>query len=63
MRTTTGTIDDYLDRLGLPSGGAVRVSLGLCSSRADVAAFLAFVADTYRDRVPDAAGLSPRLVC
>jgi selenocysteine lyase/cysteine desulfurase len=63
VRTTTGTIDDYLGRLGLPSGGAVRVSLGLCSSRADVAAFLAFAADTYRDRVPDAAGLSPRLVC
>jgi selenocysteine lyase/cysteine desulfurase len=63
VRTTTGTIDDYLGRLGLPSGGAVRVSLGLSSSRADVAAFLAFAADTYRDRVPDAAGLSPRLGC
>jgi selenocysteine lyase/cysteine desulfurase len=57
------TIDDYLGRLGLPSGGAVRVSLGLSSSRGDVAAFLDFVAATYRDRSPDATGLSPRLVC
>ncbi|SEF68232.1 Selenocysteine lyase/Cysteine desulfurase [Actinacidiphila yanglinensis] len=63
VRTATGTIDDYLGRLGLPSGGAVRVSLGLSSSRADVAAFLDFVAGTYRDRRPDPAGLSPRLVC
>jgi selenocysteine lyase/cysteine desulfurase len=63
VRTATGTIDDYLGRLGLPSGGAVRVSLGLSSNRADVAAFLAFADGTYRDRVPDAAGLSPRLVC
>jgi selenocysteine lyase/cysteine desulfurase len=63
VRTTTGTIDDYLGRLGLPSGGAVRVSLGLSSNRADVAAFLAFIAETYRDRAPDATGLTPRLVC
>lgn len=63
VRTATGTIDDYLGRLGLPSGGAVRVSLGLSSSRGDVDAFLDFVAATYRDRAPDAAGLSPRLVC
>ncbi|MEU6854257.1 aminotransferase class V-fold PLP-dependent enzyme [Actinacidiphila alni] len=63
VRTTTGTIDDYLGRLGLPSGGAVRVSLGLSSNTADVTAFLGFVAATYRDRTPDPAGLSPRLVC
>jgi selenocysteine lyase/cysteine desulfurase len=63
VRTATGTIDDYLGRLGLPSGGAVRVSLGLPSNRADVTAFLDFVAATYRDRTPDPAGLSPRLAC
>jgi selenocysteine lyase/cysteine desulfurase len=58
-----GTIDDYLGRLGLPSGGAVRVSLGLSSSRADVAAFLSFVVETYRDRAADTAGLAPRTAC
>ncbi|WP_405580123.1 aminotransferase class V-fold PLP-dependent enzyme [Streptomyces sp. NBC_01190] len=63
VRTATGTIDDYLGRLGLPSGGAVRVSLGLSSNRADLAAFIGFVADTYRDRAPDPSGLTPRLVC
>jgi selenocysteine lyase/cysteine desulfurase len=62
-RTATGTIDDYLGRLGLPTGGAVRLSLGLSSNRADVAAFLAFAAETYRDRAPDPTGLTPRLVC
>ncbi|WP_328462694.1 aminotransferase class V-fold PLP-dependent enzyme [Streptomyces sp. NBC_00448] len=63
VRTATGTIDDYLGRLGLPSGGAVRVSLGLSSSRTDVEAFLDFVATGYRDHTPDPGGLSPRLVC
>ncbi|MFJ5215458.1 aminotransferase class V-fold PLP-dependent enzyme [Streptomyces sp. NPDC088354] len=62
-RGAGGTIDDYLDRLALPSGGAVRVSLGLPSNRADVDAFLAFAAAAYRDRVPDTAGLPPRLRC
>lgn len=60
---TAGTIDDYLGRLGLPSGGAVRVSLGLPSNEADVDAFLEFVSDGYRDRVPDTAGLASRLRC
>ncbi|MFE2869326.1 aminotransferase class V-fold PLP-dependent enzyme [Embleya sp. NPDC059259] len=58
-----GTLDDYLTRLGLPSGGAVRVSLGLPSTIADVDAFLDFVARTYRDRPADARGLAPRLRC
>ncbi|MEV6397153.1 aminotransferase class V-fold PLP-dependent enzyme [Streptomyces sp. NPDC051907] len=62
-RGTTGTIDDYLGRLDLPSGGAVRVSLGLSSNRADVEAFLRFVEDTYRDRAPLTAGLPSRLTC
>lgn len=58
-----GTLDDYLTRLGLPSGGAVRVSLGLPSTIADVDAFLDFVARTYRDRPVDPRGLAPRLRC
>ena len=57
------TIDDYLELLGLPSGGAVRVSLGLMSNLADVETFLDFAATTYRDRRVDVAGLAPRLRC
>lgn len=57
------SLDGYLAALGLPSGGAVRVSLGIASNLADVEAFLAFVAETYRDRYPDYTGLSPRLRC
>ena len=63
VRRTTGTIDDYLKQLGLPSGGAVRVSLGLASNAADVDAFLGFLVDAYRDRSLGDGGLSPRLRC
>lgn len=63
IRRTTGTIDDYLRQLGLPSGGAVRVSLGLSSSPSDVDAFLSFVAETYRDRPRPDDGLTPRERC
>ncbi len=61
----SGTLDDYLERLGMPSGGAVRVSLGLASSPDDVDAFLRFVEDTYRDRPAEEAAVSlhPRLRC
>jgi selenocysteine lyase/cysteine desulfurase len=59
------TLDDYLTRLGMPSGGAVRVSLGIASSPEDLAVFERFVEDTYRDRpAGDAAvRLRPRLRC
>jgi selenocysteine lyase/cysteine desulfurase len=57
------TVDDYLDVIGLASGGAVRVSLGLVSNVADVEAFLDFAERTYRDREADLAGLAPRLRC
>ncbi len=36
------TLDDYIAAIGLPSGGAVRVSLGLASNGADVDRFAAF---------------------
>ncbi|MFD5428802.1 aminotransferase class V-fold PLP-dependent enzyme [Streptomyces sp. NPDC127084] len=62
-RETTGTIDDYMGRLSISSGGAVRVSVGLSSNLADVKRFLRFVEDTYRDQEPRAAGLPPRLHC
>jgi selenocysteine lyase/cysteine desulfurase len=36
------TLDDYVEAIGLPSGGAVRASLGLASNAADVRRFAAF---------------------
>jgi selenocysteine lyase/cysteine desulfurase len=36
------TLDDYLRVIGLPSGGAVRASLGLASDTADIDRFAAF---------------------
>ncbi|MGH2866723.1 MAG: aminotransferase class V-fold PLP-dependent enzyme [Solirubrobacteraceae bacterium] len=36
------TIDDYIEAVGLPSGGAVRVSLGLPSNFADAYRFMQF---------------------
>ncbi|MFE7129684.1 aminotransferase class V-fold PLP-dependent enzyme [Streptomyces sp. NPDC057638] len=60
---TVTSIDEYLPRLGLSSGGAVRVSLGLSSSPGDVDALLRFLAGTYRDQLPYADDLSPRLTC
>lgn len=57
------TIDEYLTRLGLPSGGAIRVSLGLPSQPSDVDALLRFLLHTYRDSVPSPEGLAPRLTC
>jgi selenocysteine lyase/cysteine desulfurase len=57
------TMDDYLDLIGMPSGGAVRVSLGLVSNLADVERFLDFAEQTYRDAEPGRSGLAPRLRC
>ena len=36
------TLDDYVEAIGLPSGGAIRASLGLASNRADIERFAAF---------------------
>jgi selenocysteine lyase/cysteine desulfurase len=57
------TVDEYLTRIGLATGGAIRVSLGLASTFPDVERFLVFAERTYRDRRADASGLPPRLVC
>jgi selenocysteine lyase/cysteine desulfurase len=56
-------IDDYMSLVGMVTGGAVRVSLGLASSVEDVEAFLDFAERTYRDRYPDLAGLAARHGC
>jgi selenocysteine lyase/cysteine desulfurase len=58
-----GTMDRYLSLVGLPTGGAVRVSLGVASTLDDVDAFLDFAERTYRDRRPDVADLPPRHSC
>ena len=57
------TLDQYVDLLGLPSGGALRASVGLASNVEDVERFLAFVEMTYRDRLASTTGLTPRLAC
>ena len=63
LRDSVSTVDDYLELIGLPTGGAVRVSLGVASTLADVESFLDFAERTYRDRRPDLTGLAPRLTC
>ncbi|MGE2817972.1 aminotransferase class V-fold PLP-dependent enzyme [Mycobacterium heidelbergense] len=62
-RQGSRTVDDYLRMIGLPVGGAVRVSVGLPSNMADIERFLDFAERTYRDRPVSRAGLSPRLHC
>ena len=56
------TLDDYVAAIGLPSGGAVRASLGLASSSEDVARFAEFAGE-FVDlaRAPD--DLPPRTGC
>jgi molybdenum cofactor sulfurtransferase len=55
-------LDDYIERIGMPTGGAVRVSLGLATNFADVYRFMRFATE-FRDvtEVPD--GLPPRIAC
>ncbi|HET6641798.1 MAG TPA: aminotransferase class V-fold PLP-dependent enzyme [Gaiellaceae bacterium] len=56
------TLDDYIRAIGLPSGGAVRASLGLASTIADIHHFAEFAAE-FVDlaAVPD--DLPPRTGC
>jgi molybdenum cofactor sulfurtransferase len=56
------TLDDYVEAIGLPSGGAIRASLGLASNRADLERFSAFAQEFVDlDRVP--GDLPPRTGC
>jgi selenocysteine lyase/cysteine desulfurase len=57
------TIDQYLDAMRLPTGGAVRISFGLASNAADAERFLAFAAETYLNRGAHDLVLAPRLRC
>ncbi|MFG2956233.1 aminotransferase class V-fold PLP-dependent enzyme [Streptomyces sp. NPDC048291] len=67
LRSAAGTqvdsLDEYLELLELPSAGAVRVSLGVASQPRDIETLLAFLTETYRDRVPTTAGLAARESC
>jgi selenocysteine lyase/cysteine desulfurase len=56
------TFDDYLELVGMPTGGAVRVSLGIASNFADVERFLAF-AKGFADLTEVPPDLPPRLAC
>jgi len=56
------TLEDYIAKIGLPSGGAIRASLGLASNSADIEHFTNFASE-FVDlaRVPD--DLPPRAAC
>jgi molybdenum cofactor sulfurtransferase len=54
--------DDLLAALGLQSGGAVRVSLGLATTFADVFRFIEF-AHSFQDSSPDASAMPAREHC
>ena len=55
-------LDDYLGLIGMPTGGAVRVSLGLVTNFADVHRFIEFARE-FRDVTDVPADLPPRLAC
>jgi hypothetical protein len=55
-------LDDYIAQVGMPSGGAVRASLGLATNFADVHRFMRF-AGRFRDVTAVPADLPPRLAC
>jgi len=56
------TIDDYVEAIGLPSGGAVRASLGLASNFADIHRFSAFASE-FVDLTKVPNDLPPRSGC
>lgn len=56
------TLDDYVRTIGLPSGGAIRASLGLASNFHDVRRFMDF-ASTFVDLADVPDDLPPRTVC
>ena len=56
------TLDDYVRTIGLPSGGAIRASLGLASNSADIDRFLEFASE-FVDLAQVPADLPPRVGC
>ena len=55
-------LDDYVRAIGLPSGGAVRASLGLATNLADLRRFMSFAAE-FLDLPDVPTDLPPRIVC
>jgi hypothetical protein len=52
-------LDDYISAVGMPTGGAVRASLGLATNFADVYRFMSFATE-FRDLTEVPADLPPR---
>jgi selenocysteine lyase/cysteine desulfurase len=55
-------LDDYVRAIGLPSGGAIRASLGLATNLPDIHHFMAFAAE-FTDLTDTPADLPPRVAC
>jgi molybdenum cofactor sulfurtransferase len=56
------TLDDYVEAIGLPSGGAVRASLGVATNDADLARFADFAAE-FVNLADVPHDLPPRIGC
>jgi molybdenum cofactor sulfurtransferase len=56
------TLDDYIQAIGLPSGGAIRASLGIATDTADIDRFAAFAAE-FVDLADVPHDLPPRTGC
>ncbi len=55
-------LDDYVRAIGLPSGGAVRASLGLATNFDDLGRFMHFAAE-FVDLTDIPGDLPPRIAC
>lgn len=56
------TLEDYIRQIGLPSGGAIRASLGLASNFPDLHRFMQFAAQ-FIDLTSVPNDLPPRTAC
>ncbi|KAK4038867.1 molybdenum cofactor sulfurase [Parachaetomium inaequale] len=63
VRQLSRGLDQFVEMLGIPALGAVRVSFGLASTAVDVDKFIGFAEKTYKDRVITTARLAPREQC
>jgi selenocysteine lyase/cysteine desulfurase len=61
--TMSEGLGEFIDALGMPYLGAIRVSFGLASNVADVDKFFGFAEKTYKDRVIKDFVLPPRIQC